>query len=167
MRGPRSTLATAVRESVPRHVAAAIQKSLAKLSADRFGTAAAMAEALGRPGWADTGTSESAAAEVRAPVASRKLVAGLGALALLATAAALWGWLRPEPAKLVSATYVKFAAGEAPAGGVLVGSLAPDGSALAYLGPGEAGTARIWIKQRNELHATPLAGRTRLFHKAC
>ncbi|HTL04561.1 MAG TPA: serine/threonine-protein kinase, partial [Gemmatimonadales bacterium] len=69
-------LATAARESVPRHVAAAIQQSLAKLSADRFGSAAAMAEALGRPGWADTGTSDAVAAEPRTPP-NRKLIAGL------------------------------------------------------------------------------------------
>jgi WD40 repeat protein len=90
--------------------------------------------------------------------ASRRAVAGLGLLALLAIAAAVWGWLRPAPALPVTATYVKLAANEAPPGGTFSGGVADDGSALVYMGPGEAGTGRIWIKQRNELHAAPLAG---------
>ncbi|MGH7585591.1 MAG: serine/threonine-protein kinase, partial [Gemmatimonadales bacterium] len=41
---------TTRRDTVPPHVAAAIHRALAKLPADRFGSAAAFAEALNRPG---------------------------------------------------------------------------------------------------------------------
>ena len=151
--------ATTARESVPRHVARVIQKSLAKLPADRFATAAAMADALARPGTVeDERITFEGAGEGTARPGGRRAAAILGVTTIAAIAMAVWGWLRPVPAPKVTATYVKFASDEAPPGGTLTGSLAPDGSALAYLGPGEAGTARIWMKQRNELHAIPLAG---------
>ncbi len=150
-------LATTARESVPRNVSRVIQKALAKLPADRFGSAAAMAEALGRPGWTDP---EGVPAEEGPPVSrpGRRLIAGLGGLALVATVAALWGWLRPRPDPPVIASYLKLPADESLPGS-LTATLAPDGSALAYVGPGSGDAAgRIWVKRRSELHGTPLAG---------
>jgi len=151
-------LATTARESVPRHVARAIQKALAKLPADRFGSAAELAEALVRPAWTEEEDAASDAQGGARPGATRKLVAGLGVLALLAVAAALWGWLRPRRAAPLTASYIKFAPTEAPAAGFFAGDLAPDGSALVYLGPSEKGVQRLWIKRRDALHAAALSG---------
>lgn len=82
----------------------------------------------------------------------------MSVLAALSLMGALWGWLRPAPPRPVTASFIKFAAGESFPGEGFAGALAPDGSALAYLGPAEGSTRRIWIKQRGELHAAPLAG---------
>src|ERR1044071_6042265 len=46
----RPPLITVSRDAVPPHVSAALHKALAKLPADRFHRAAALADALGRPG---------------------------------------------------------------------------------------------------------------------
>ena len=149
-------LATAARESVPRHVARAIQKSLAKLPADRFASAAELSMALTRPGMTEELEAEPGLAQAPAP--SRKLVFGLGALVVLLGGAALWGWLRPEHPRRVTASYIKVPAAEAPPPGGMLGDFAPDGSALVYLGPPENGVQRLWLKPRGELHARPLVG---------
>ena len=149
-------LATTARDSVPRHVARAIQKALAKLPADRFASAAELATALARPGMTEEWEAEPGGAPVSAP--RRNLAPALGALAVLLGAAALWGWLRPQPVRPVTANHITFSAGEAPPPGPIVGDMAPDGSAFVYLGPPENGVQRLWLKPRGELHARPLAG---------
>jgi WD40 repeat protein len=148
-------LATAARESVPRHIARAIQKSLAKLPADRFGSAAELADALVRPGWVDEDETDAA---TPSRGTSRKAIAGLGVLALALAAVAAWGWLRPRPESPVAFSYFKVAPAESPPRGPFDGTLAPDGTAIVYVGPVEQGTQRLWIKRRNELHASMLPG---------
>jgi serine/threonine-protein kinase len=75
---------TALRDTVPRHVAAAVQKGLEKLPADRFATAAQFAEALADPGKAPVAVRSPAASEGnghRAPLWHSALPWGLtGAL---------------------------------------------------------------------------------------
>jgi serine/threonine-protein kinase len=87
-------------------------------------------------------------------------VVGLGVLAVVLAGLAGWGWLRPEPAPVVTASYIKFAPREAPLPGPVDGALSRDGTMLVYAGPGEGGrgSSRLWIKRRGELHPTAIAG---------
>ena len=74
------------RASVPEHVEAAILQSLEKLPADRFHTAGAFAEALGRPSFTHATTSAPRAVR-RTPVPWKPIALGLAGLAgLLAVA---------------------------------------------------------------------------------
>jgi serine/threonine-protein kinase len=150
--------ATTARESVPRHVARAIQKSLSKLPADRFGSAAELSTALASPG--SFVEDEEVGSEAVRRTGRRGAVIGLGVLALALAAVAAWGWLRPEPAPVVTASYIKFAPREAPLPGTVDGALSRDGSMLVYVGPGESsrGIPRLWLKRRSELRPTPIAG---------
>ena len=80
-----------MRDTIPAAVEDAVLTALAKLPADRFGSAAEFAAAL-----AGSGTDATRAA--RATRASRPTRALWPAAAALAAAVALWGWLRPRPA---------------------------------------------------------------------
>ena len=150
----KAPFATAIRESVPRHVGRAIQKSLSKLPADRFGSAAAFVEALNNPAALQRETEPEAAAP-RASRLTRVLVGGLAALAVLATAAALWLWRRParvqptvrlqivppaETGNLFNADFV----------------LSPDGSAFVYR-TGSYGT-RLALRRLDRLEPEELPG---------
>src|SRR5687767_9505059 len=74
------------RASVPEHVEAAILQSLEKLPADRFSTAGAFAEALGRPSFTRA-TSSAPGAARSTPVPWKPIALGLAGLAgLLAVA---------------------------------------------------------------------------------
>jgi len=80
-----------VRKSVPPNVEAAVAKALEKLPADRFASAEEFARALGDPGFAPS------TATVGRPAPWSALTGVLAVTTLLATALALWGWLRPSP----------------------------------------------------------------------
>jgi serine/threonine-protein kinase len=86
--------ATTLRKTIPVHVADAVHGALQKLPADRFGTAAEFAAALGdaaaaRPRRTGGPTTRNAAAKE-----SRARIVRIVAFSVLAVAA-LWGWLRP------------------------------------------------------------------------
>ncbi len=149
---------TATRDTVPGHVAAAVGKALAKMPADRFKTAAALAEALANPGFtlsAGTSAVESPVRPQAAPVWRRTGVAAAFALVL---ALALWGWLRPEPAPAVARYGLAFAPGQEPNDAYNASfALAPDGSWFVYNGPAESGS-QLWIKRRDRFEAFPVPG---------
>jgi len=145
------------RHTIPPHVEAAVLTALEKLPADRFATAAEFAEALSSNAYTRPMTAFVAAAS---PVSHRwrRVALAAGALAAVAVAAALWGWLRPEPPRPVSRYGLAFADGQAPLGRVVI---TPDGSRLVYQGPGDSGQRRqLWVKRRDEYQATPLPGTT-------
>jgi serine/threonine-protein kinase len=75
--------------------------------------------------------------------------------ATVAVIAALWSWFRPEPARPVSRYGLAFPEGQAPTGQM---ALSPDGARLVYVGPGEDGGTQLWMKERSQYAATPLAG---------
>ena len=81
------------RKSVPPNVAAAVSKALEKLPADRFESAHAFGAALNDPGFT---TARAASAVHGSSGPSRRAFAALGAVALVATALAVWGWMRPS-----------------------------------------------------------------------
>jgi serine/threonine-protein kinase len=96
------------RHTIPRHVEAAVLTALEKLPADRFATAAEFADALKDKNFASSVSLEPAAAAGAAqPTAGGRrrpgpVVMVLAAALAVATAAALWGWLRPAAAPLLS-----------------------------------------------------------------
>ena len=124
---------TELRKSVPPHVATAVAKSLEKLPADRFATAAEFAAALKNPGFT-TATGTAARTSVP-PYRRTALVPALAAVAALAIAVAVWGWFRqpPQPSRHVQRFADPFAADEVPEFTGSAGfGLSRDGSVLAY-----------------------------------
>ncbi|UCC26497.1 MAG: protein kinase [Gemmatimonadales bacterium] len=158
--------ATAIRKSIPANVDAAIRRALEKIPADRFTDARGFAKALADPAFRHGEDGQAAAADASgtnrrwratAAVASLIAVGSLAALAVVATRSA------PDP---VTRSYLGFPEGEEPLT-PLAGTfaLSPDGSMLAYISGelGGAGESSIWIKERDALHARPLAGATGAF----
>lgn len=89
----------------------------------------------------------------------RQMLYGVTALAILLIATTILGWTRPAPAKQVVRSSLAFDAAEAMIQPVVFFwgrlALSPDGSRLAYVG-GPRG--QILVRQRNQLHATAIAG---------
>ncbi|MDH5284073.1 MAG: serine/threonine-protein kinase [Gemmatimonadota bacterium] len=145
------------RHTIPPHVEAAVLTALEKLPADRFATAAEFLAALGNTAFGPRATA-SGAAPGQAGVAHGRPLPGRGAavaIAVVATALAAWGWLRPGPERPVTRYGLAFAPGQEPRGGF---AFTPDGSRLLYQGPGDTGGAQVWVKERSEYLATPIAG---------
>ena len=144
---------TELRKSVPANVAAAVSKSLERLPADRFASAAEFAAALGNPAFATVATRVH-------PVlaADHRAVLLAWVLAALAIAGAAWGWLRPA-VRPVSRFAVGFPRGQAlditPDGTHL--AISADGSTLVYVG-GDSTVSRLWVKRQDQLAAVPIPG---------
>jgi serine/threonine-protein kinase len=79
------------RRSVPSNVAAATEKALAKLPADRFGSAREFADALADPRFS-TGNHDARVGSGGSRFGVSPWVLGFAAVAALA---AVWGWVRP------------------------------------------------------------------------
>jgi serine/threonine-protein kinase len=146
---------TELRRSVPPHVAAAVSQALEKLPADRFENAKAFEHALGDPGFrraTDASTSRRATSR-RDPWRI-----GLGAIALLATAAAAWLGTHRTRATTQSFRFVlALPAGQelaAPGGSRL--EFSPDGQSFVYTGAGVG--AQLWLRRMNSLEAVRIAG---------
>ena len=145
-----------LRATVPANVAAALDKALAKLPADRFATAKAFGEALANPGFSLHTVRQTPA------VARRSRVGAVAVAFALLAAAALWGWLRPVgggPKDLSRLAY-SLLDGErmVVTEGVSI-ALSADGELLAYVGPGKGDEeSQLWIRDREHLQARPLAG---------
>ena len=158
---------TAHRDTVPAHVALAIQKSIAKLPADRFHSAAEFAEALVNPRLTEHMTALTA---VSRPAPRGKARWIWPALAAVFAGVAAWALLlRPGPPPAPVSRYgLLLPPGQEhqrhawPTFGI-----APHGAWLAYVGPipgvaiGPSGFTRpeqLWVKFRDRFEATPLAG---------
>jgi eukaryotic-like serine/threonine-protein kinase len=146
---------TTLRDTVPEHVSAAIQKALNKLPADRFHSAAEFAEALVTPGIVPAPTTRVALAAAERSRSRRFGAAGWAVAALLAGVAG-WLVLRPTPPTPVTRYGLDLPASQAPEQGVSV-LPSPDGSRIAYVGPATEGT-QLWLKARDQYEATPLPG---------
>jgi eukaryotic-like serine/threonine-protein kinase len=151
----------AQRHTIPPHVEAAVLTALEKLPADRFASAAEFADAI--KGRSVSGVST--ATTVRVPAAAPagrgldRLTVGALAVAALATAAALWGWLRPQSAPVVNRYSLLLRPTEALRPSALAGNVAisSDGNRIAYIGPAEGGT-RLWLREHDKLRPTPIGG---------
>ena len=145
------------RKTIPPNVEASVQRALQKLPADRFATAADFAQAL-----VDTSLTHSTVA-LRAGTARRSsaLVPALAAAAVLATAAAAWGWLgRPQaPNRPVTRVHLPLPAGQALTGAYGQRfAFSNDGSHLAYVGESPEGGRQLWIRPMHALEGRALAG---------
>ena len=150
---------TELRKSVPSHVAAATAKSLEKLAADRFESAAKFAEALTNPAFTLPTTQ---AAGVAARPEPRTVMQWLPwGLATVAVGAALVGWFtRGEPTSMrVTRFYATPVSGErfeSAIGTSLV--LSPDGTRLVYLARSESGEVHLYLRELDQLDGTPIPG---------
>jgi eukaryotic-like serine/threonine-protein kinase len=151
-------LLTLQRHTIPPHVEAAVLTALEKLPADRFASAASFAEALVKPG-VTLASRTLAAPALRVQSRWRNIAIGALAATLLAMGIALWGWLRPSPARSV----LRYSMGLPPDQAMRQGTLgvnialSRDGKRIVYIGPGERGD-QLWVRERDRLDATPLAG---------
>jgi eukaryotic-like serine/threonine-protein kinase len=160
---PRSL--TAQRHTIPRNIEAAVLTALEKLPADRFATAAEFAEALRDKSYSTGATTTAIPAAGGAAGAHatgrRTGVVTIAALAVaaVATAAALWGWLRPKPAPAVQRYSVLLRPNEGLRPSGVAGNLAisPDGNRIAYIGVADGGT-RLWLREHDKLRPLPIAG---------
>jgi Tol biopolymer transport system component len=130
---------TELRHTVPGHVAAAVAKAIEKLPADRFESAKAFMGALEDPGFryepVPVGAGGPMAAPAQpAPVTSQRTLVASVAVAAIAVAAALWGWLRTPPTVLEPAVRAVVDLGDVPLRGQDRIVISPDGSRLAFVG---------------------------------
>ncbi|MEE8362052.1 MAG: protein kinase, partial [Gemmatimonadales bacterium] len=151
---------TVQRHTIPRHVEMAVLKSLEKLPADRFGSAAEFSQALADTHFTAATTGFEAVDAVAPPrsqsgVRDWRLWAGLAGVLVVALA---WAMTRSDPPPEVT-RYSLALTGDEELGPVRGNRLAfsPDGSWMAYGGRGE-GTPQIWVRRRDQLHGTPLPG---------
>ena len=152
----------AQRHTIPAHVEAAVLTALEKLPADRFASAADFATALRNKSYATTAALPVTEGPVRkaGPRRDTRLLVAL-AVAGVATAAALWGWLRPparEPLTQFSVALRKSEELQAPPtqGGNRI-AISPDGRQIVFTGPGQ-GASQLWVRRLDQLTSTPIAG---------
>jgi serine/threonine protein kinase len=148
------------RHTIPRHVEAAVLTALEKLPADRFATAAEFAEAIRNTTYMSTGALDAADSAEKGR-RWNATAAVLGAVAGVATIAALWGWLRQPPPPPLSQFSLAFPPNQtlqppAATGGGRI-ALSPDGRALVYSGPSGSGSL-LWLRRLDQLNATPIPG---------
>jgi serine/threonine-protein kinase len=154
---------TRSRKTVPPNVEAAVSKALAKVAADRFGTASEFSGALTNPNF--TTPTVRVTAPASAPQRERRgfptwLTAAVGFLLVVLIGSSLWGWLRPTP-KTILRLGLAFPEEEMlQRARTKRFAIAPDGSRLVYVGPPtqDAAAAQLWLRHFDELHARPLPG---------
>jgi len=147
----------AQRRNVPPHVEAAVSRALEKVPADRFASAREFAEALNNPSFTLSSAARTAVERDRPLRGSRMLYAVTG-IAILMTGAAILGWMRLAPSKVVLRYSLALDSTEAIVPGADFWgrvALSPDGSRLAYIG---GARAQLMIRLRNQLHATAVPG---------
>ena len=153
-----------VRDTVPVHIEAAIDKALAKLPADRFATPDEFAEAL-QERIALPASARATAGHTTRRTTPRRLawiaspLPWVAALVLAATAAA-WGWLRrPEGPMPPAVRFTLALPAEARLETNATSNLAisPDGRRIVYAGQSAAGR-QLYVRNVDELEVHPIAG---------
>ncbi len=144
-----------LRRTVPAHVEQAVRAALQKLPADRPASAAQFAARL-----ANATVAPQQGAGRPAPLArARHAPLLLAAALLVATLAALWGWLRPHAA----APVLRYEAADdegkvrCPGGSVNGVALSPDGRRVVSCVLEKDGT-HLWLRLRDEAKGAPIAG---------
>jgi eukaryotic-like serine/threonine-protein kinase len=158
----KAPLVTAARETAPPHLAAAIQKSLAKLPADRFASAAEFADALVNPQFVWSGPVTAAMPSAAAPQpAWRRALPWL--VCAGGTAAAFWlggRILRPAPSvhPVVRTTLTFSDAVRTNDGPGAPLAFSPDGARLAFLATDSGRINRIYLRSLDRPEPTAIAG---------
>jgi serine/threonine-protein kinase len=145
-----SVSATDQRKTIPPHVDAVIRKSLEKLPADRFASAAGFAGALREPSFRYGASSAAGPSRAWTPVTSAVAV-----VAVLALAGLGWAMSRPEPASPIerfsftTVTLEQFQLSWI--------DLGPEGTGMVYAGTGEGGAGQqLWYRRYDDLQAAPV-----------
>jgi len=150
---------TLQRNTVPPHVEDAVLTALAKLPADRFGTAAEFAAAITDGAKAQRRTGARTAA-TRLAEPSRRTAILVGLVVLLAALAA-WGWLgRPKPSGApVTRLRIAMTPGQAMLSVfTLRFAISDDGKRIIYTGEAPNQQTQLWVRDLDALDARPIAG---------
>lgn len=150
---------TELRKSVPPNVAAATAKSLEKLAADRFESAAAFGEALANSAFT-YGTLIGVSYRPDLPTSRRpNSAAFFAATTTIALLVALWGWLRTGPDLSQPAIRYSMAlpADEQISSQPSRIAITPDGAHIIYVG-GADDDRSLLVRSRSQLGATRLPG---------
>ena len=145
-----------LRKTVPRQVEDAVLRALAKLSADRFPTAAEFASAL-------TGDAPAISQAPRRLTGSHPKRPSMSPAVLLAALAftaalALWGWFRPRPLAApppLERFSLDVTPDDRPGSPV---ALSPDGSRLVYVGVDSQGVSGLFIRSMERVAPQPISG---------
>src|SRR5690349_2339939 len=146
-----------VRQELEMEPDAAIADLAAALSRHAIAGTADIAPALVKPSVTPSVAASTLKVKEPSPHDRRALYVVI-ALAMLVSAIAIWGWMRPAPAKQVVRSTLAIDSAEAMAPGApWAGRLAisPDGSRLAYIG---GPRSQLLIRARNQLHAIAVPG---------
>jgi tRNA A-37 threonylcarbamoyl transferase component Bud32 len=128
---------TVQRPTVPPHVDAAIARSLEKIPADRFATAADFRKALDDPSFRHSTVSHIETRNAAPVVVRRKsgpIVPVLGIALVFALVMAAVGWLRPEPVTGGPSQRYRIELDLGSTGGSPALAISPDGRRLAHVG---------------------------------
>jgi eukaryotic-like serine/threonine-protein kinase len=156
----RPTPISAVRDTVPETAENAVMIALSKLPADRFASAAEFSNALTSPTTAFARTSgdvpRSGPGRRRIDLIGQRIGIPAIAVAILASALAIWGWMRPQPSKQVSRFAITFDSSSFLRGnGLSRIAVTPDGSMIAFVGgPDES----IFLRPLSSLSPIQLKG---------
>jgi serine/threonine-protein kinase len=148
------------RKAVPTNVAAAVAKSLEKLPADRFESAAKFAEALGNPSYTSatsTGVTPTLALARRQRVREAVFV---GVLVAAVVAPLTW-WITARRAEPPLAVHFAFSTAPSQPLGVTTGrtvALSPDGRTVVYSTVDSAGRSRLFKRALDDLRQQPIDG---------
>ncbi|MCG6988124.1 MAG: protein kinase [Gemmatimonadetes bacterium] len=159
-----------IRDTVPPHVDEALLKGLAKLPADRFGSAGEFAAALKSPtsfsGATGRATAVGAAATadavpVRKSPATRAIAAlpWVLALAVMTVAGVFWVRGRSQGSSTTFRYEVSLPAGATLAGGQIDPvAISPGGRFLAYVAVSSDGTQRLYLRASDDLRPREVPG---------
>ena len=153
---------TELRKSVPPHVAAATAKSLEKLAADRFASAAKFAEALTNPAFTLPITHAPALARGPSRRSWNRVSVVTVTLAAVLLGTTLWGWLRDASGPTPSVT--RFVISPTAADGTtqpyhVPPALSPDGRKLVYaVSEGDPDTRGLYSRMLDRFDAVLIPG---------
>ncbi len=148
-----------LRKSVPPHVAAATAKALEKLPADRFDSAARLAEALKNPGFRHGAEPSAIAVQRLWNPLSLALTATVVVLLLIVVGGSILN--RPDSTPTIRRYALGLGGNDAlsVSYGAMV-ALSPDGSRLAYVGVSPDGGRALWVKDRDQSRSRQLTNVT-------
>jgi serine/threonine-protein kinase len=146
---------TKLRKSVPPNVAAAVAKSVERLPADRFATAAEFAAALRDPSFHTLSGTMAGASKASVGISRRVTATLTGGAALLLLLAA-WGWLRPVPEPVLHVSIPPLA-GTAFLSSPGWPALSPDGEMVVFAATSD-GTSRLYRRPVNGFRVEAIEG---------
>jgi serine/threonine-protein kinase len=147
-----------LRSTVPESVEEAVTIGLSKLPADRFATAEEFAQALSNQTGAftrSTAIRRTGPGRRRIDVISQRIGIPAAAIAVVASALALWGWSRPESAKPVIRNEISLDSTQALSGGWSRIALSPDGSTIVFSGGPDN---KLFVRHRDDFAVSALPG---------